>query len=404
MKIVRRPHRRVLAALGAALALLLALAVPQAAAAAPTSFVEIGPLKLGHFTATLFVNGCRGANSGTLSLDRGTRRALEDYSYTGPVNCVANGLTGAKLSFDWAALGSGSLKVSHLGRVRRDQLPAGCHGARGNGRPVRLSGHLNLTPARALGRLSQRSVGGFLGRTGRFSCAVPRAPRAVNFSAGFGPRTFMFATKPARGLRTVFLSENFAPAQGITGVFSVNESGGPRLFALTRHGARIGDLGPLARGGLTITSLPVCTGANRAAHNTSLSGMITVKAPVLGTVSFSPGSATNAFLARGSALPGQCNGYGSVPLTPKVDNSCSTQGLCAVSDGTNADTFYDLSNPGTQHVISETINFGDGTTGTFTNGQVAHTYAQAGTYTATVTITTDNGQTQTTTTPVYIGA
>lgn len=331
------------------------------------------------------------------------RPEFEQYSYTGPVTCTATANHG-QLTLSWAQLGSLSLSSTHLGSRHRGELPAGCRGHVPLSRSTTWRGRLHLSLAKGLGTLNRRALPGVITQGGPVSCRPPRQSKEVALAANFGTRLFLYATAPTRGPRDVFLTDNFTPATGITGAVVVDQTGAKKRshFSLTRTGGRISAPAPFAHGALSFKDLPVCTGANPAAHNVSLSGTITLPTAVLGTITFNPAAATFAEISTGNAFPGDCNGYGSVPLTPSVTNVCSQSGTCSVSAGTNNDTFYDTSSLGTQTIVSETIQFGDGSTGTFTNGQVTHTYTAPGTYTATVTITTSNGQTQTTTTPVYI--
>jgi PKD repeat protein len=84
----------------------------------------------------------------------------------------------------------------------------------------------------------------------------------------------------------------------------------------------------------------------------------------------------------------------------------------SVQYGTNAVTFNDGTDAGSNTIQSETINFGDGSpVATITPGSsVMHTYASPNDYTATITVTYSNGQvgagpqTATASTPVDITA
>lgn len=387
----------------AALSVALLAITAAAAAAKSTVGLAVGPVTVGPYQVTVFAAGCGKGASATIDYTRGSVSDFEQYSYTGPVRCSASARRG-HLSLSWGRLGSLSLTSTRLGGRQRGRLPEGCRGQGAVSRTTTWRGRLHLSLARGLGRLSRRALPGALTVGGRIHCRPPRAAKAITLTAAFGNHLFLDATVPAHGPRGFFLTDTFTPATGIMGAVVLNQTGSGRRshVTVTRTGGRISAPDPFARGALRFRDLPVCTGASPAAHNVTLSGSITLNTVVLGRVTLSPAAATFAVVAAGNAFPANCNGYGSVPLTPQVSNVCSQNGICSVSAGTNNDTFYDTSNPGTQKIVSETIQFGDGTSGTFTNGQATHTYTTPGTYTATVTITTSNGQVQTATTPVYI--
>ena len=268
-----------------------------------------------------------------------------------------------------------------------------------------LKGSVDITASKALGTLKSKKVKGFVSKLSNANCKGSALPKETDFFGQFGQYQSIEASLPKKGLRDVFISDEFAPAAGVTGSMLIELEGTAKTFNIAKGVGTLTNVKPYAAGKLTLSEQPTCIGDTAGTHNVLIGGALTVKSPVLGTLSFAAANATSGSIGPGDTFPGSnCNGIGAMALTPSISNTCAMDGTCSIQYATNADSFFDESTDGTQTVVSETIDFGDGTTGTFTNGEADHTYAAAGTYTATITIETSNGQTQTTTTPVYIDA
>jgi hypothetical protein len=239
---------------------------------------------------------------------------------------------------------------------------------------------------------------------GALSCSAPRLAKEISVPGTFG-QAFLSAEQPAKGPRSVLISESGDnPAAGVTGTLFVSLEGGKSVFDAQRtlSSGTFGPVAPFTTGALTFTALPACTGSPDA-RNGSFSGRLTVRDPVLGNLTLTGSSASFAFIASGTALPGTCNGTGAMPPTASFIDGCDTPGSCSTADATNTVTFYDTSDAGTGTITSESLSFGDGSAPVSmpVGGQVTHIYA-AGTYTATLTITDGQGRTYTATQPVYV--
>jgi hypothetical protein len=397
------------------------LALPAVSAARTTSrahaaplvkaepiIVEIGPFKAAHgYQFDLVVSSCAGTSKGTeISYVKGSEANNIDYSYSGSATCTAaKNLKQGKLSISWPGIATANLKVAAAGASKRGVVPRGCKGGGGTSREVVLKGSIDVTASKYFGTLKSKQIKGYISRLGNLSCGSESLPKSTDLDASFGSDLFVDASRYKKSSQ-VFIGDTFAPASGVTGNLFLDITGTAKLFDINKTTATLTDAKPFATGKLVATKLPACIGDTSTALNVSLSGSVTIDSPVLGAIVLNPAAATFAYIGATSAkLPADCDGYGAMPLTPSVDNECSDATVpCSISEGFGTDTFDDDSNPGTQTVISETINFGDGTTGTFTDGTASHAYAAPGDYTATVTIETSNGQTQTVTTPVYIGS
>jgi hypothetical protein len=381
----------------------LALVPALASAKTPTPALEIGPFKTKGYTFDLLVGKCSGTSVTDITYSKGTAANAISYFYSGKGTCsAAASLKGVKLKLSWPGVATINVKAGASGAAKRAKTPTGCRGGRGTSRDIALTGSIDIHAAKAFGTLKSHHVKATVARISDLNCKALSHATGTNLFAAFGKNQFIEASLPKRGSRDILLSDQFAPTTGVTGSMLVQVAGTSKQFKLVKGAGALTNLKPFAAGKLTLSELPVCIGSKPGAQNVTLGGQITVNSPVLGKVRFSSSAASTTYISTGSAFPGQCNGYGSMPLTPAVDNTCSMDGVCSLMYATNNDMFYDDSMLGTQTIVSETIDFGDGTTGTFANGTVSHTYASPGTYTATVTIETSNGQTQTTTTPVYI--
>jgi hypothetical protein len=385
---------------------LLALVPALASARAATSpSVEMGPFKEKGYAFDVVVDSCAGSSNTVIDYFKGNDLDGVDYSYSGKSTCsAASDLKHATLKLSWPGIAKISVRTGAIGRAKQARTPKGCRGGTGSSREVVLKGSLDISPAKALGRLKSARVMATLSRISNLNCRTPPLPRATELSAEFGQNQFLEAMLPRKGRRSAILSDGFTAAKGVSGLLAVFVSGTAKLFSLAKGAGTLTDLRPFASGKLTVSELPVCIGSQPGAENVTLGGQIVVNSPVLGKVVLGSGNVSSASVDNGIVSPGGCNGYGSSPLTPSVINTCATDQVCSVIESTNNDMFFDQSLLGTQTIVSETIDFGDGTTGRFAKrtGTVSHTYATAGMYTATITIKTSNGQTQTTTVPVYI--
>jgi hypothetical protein len=400
-----------------AVTLVALLTIPTVAAAAPTVSIEIGPLKAAHgYRFNVYVSDCAGTSGAELDYARGTTDNGVDYSYTGSGTCLADtSLKHGGLAISWPGFASISLKTVKSGRSRKAVTPAGCHGAKGISRQVKMKGIIDITAdSHVFGTTRSRRVTAFISRISNLKCGSYKTPKSTDFDAFFGQNLFLDAEQPAKGARTVFINDTFVPIAGVSGNVAYNLTGASRgkdkkkLFNVTKRGSRavVSAAKPYTRGKLEVAALRACIGGAPGIVNATISGGLTIDDPVVGKLVLAPATASNATIGTGDGDPLECDGYGSAPLTnPAVDNYCSDASEpCSISEGFSADTFYNDANmnQGTQTIVAETINFGDGTAGTLANGSVTHTYTTPGSYTATISIETNNGQTFTTTTPVYI--
>jgi hypothetical protein len=401
------PRGAGITALSLVLALFGVLAlVPAGASAkgAPKPSLEIGPFKEKGYVFDVFVSACSGTSSAQISYLKGTNADSIDYLYSGTSTCsVVGNLKRATLKLSWPGIATISAKTGAIGRLKRSTTPKGCTGGKGSSREVVLKGGIDISAAKAFGTLKSRHIKATISKISNLNCKTQSVPKTTGLFADFGQNQFLDASLAKKGRREIFLSDSFAPATGVTGQMFLDILGKAKQFTLAKGAGTLTNLKPFASGKLTLSELPVCSGSKPGAQNVTLSGAITVNSPVLGAVSFAASNASTAYVATGSAFPGECNGYGSTPLTAGIDSSCDDASVpCSISDGENDVSFEDTSNDGTQTVLSETIDFGDGSTGTLTNGSTDHTYASPGTYTATVTIMTSDGNTETASTTVYI--
>jgi hypothetical protein len=403
----RAPGRLGIGALGLAVLIMAMLAVPALASAksAPVS-LELGPLKAKGYTFTLTVGSCNGTADSEIDYAKGSKTDNIDYSYAGKGTCTSTGtLKRESLSISWPGVATLKLKTSAAGKSIKARPIKGCTGGKGFSRELEFKGSVDVTASKAFGTLKTKKIKGFASKISNLNCKAAPLTKETTFFAQFGSDQFIDAYLPKRGAREVFIGDEFTPATGVTGSMFIDVEGTKKTFNIAKSVATLTNVKPFASGSLTAAEQPTCTGDKPGTHNVLLTGALTVKSAVLGTLSYGAANATGGSIGPEDGSTSQCDGIGAVPLTPSVSNTCDMDMICSVQDATNGDSFFDQSTDGTQNIVSETINFGDGTPdGTFTNGEVDHTYATPGTYTATVTIVTSNGQTQTTTTPVYIDA
>ena len=383
----------------------------SAAAAASPPGIAIGPIKVQHgFSLTLFDSSCAGKGSDlTIEFSKGGSKLSATYDYSGgPSHCrVSKTLGSGSLSGAWPGLATIKLAVEQPGKLTKPKAPPGCRGSGGSGRSAVVTGTLNVAiDQQHFGKVNLHSAPATLDKSGNYSCnAAGRSDVTV-----FG--TLQLATisaiQPPKGRRSVFIS---VPGVGLPGgikdEFELFAQGGKAVFNAPSNldSATIGPERPYLTGSLSFTALPRCS-ATVAARNGSFSGVIEVHDPVLGNYGLIGSSASSAFIALGSAFPGSCNGIGSTAPAAAFTDVCSAPGTCSVSTGTNTDTFYDESTPGSETITSESWNFGDGSAPVSgpIGGQVSHTYASPGTYQVTLTITTSQNQTLTATGSSYIGS
>jgi hypothetical protein len=401
---------RAFALTAASASVLAMLGAVNAAAATSAPGISVGPLKGPHgYSVSIFDSSCSAAGGVTIEFSKGSKINVTHTYAGGTTKCrVARSLRSGSVSVNWPGLATIHLSVGHAGKLRKAKPPKGCHGSDGRERTAVATGTIKITvhPG-AFGKYKAHKAAASLDSYGSFACK-PSGSADIAVNGTFGP-LFLSATQPPKGPRSVLISGTGAPlAGGITDNFLLYAEGGSKLFTAASNltSATVGTAGSALTGSLTFSGLPVCAGTTGAA-NGSFSGALVLHDPVLGSVALTGSAATNAFIQIGSAIPGTCNGSGSVQPTAGFTNICSSPDSgCSVSAGTNTDTFYDESDPGTGSITSETWSFGDGTPsvpGTV-DGSVNHTYAKAGTYTVTLTITNGQGQTLTATGTSYIGS
>ncbi len=396
-------------ALSVTAVLVAALALPTLASAkgAPIS-LEIGPFKVAHgYSFDLEVSKCAGTTKDTeIDYAKGSKTDNVLYAYSGTGTCTATGnLKRGTLSLSWPGIATAKLKVTSAGRNRGGVTPRGCTGGKGVSREVVLKGNIDITASKYFGSLKRHKVKAYISRLSNLNCKGGSLPKSTQLTGLFGQNLFLSAARYKKRSE-VSISDAFSPASGVSGEFFLDLTGTAKQFNINKTTATVTNLKPFASGKLVATKLGSCIGDTTKAVNATFSGAITVKSPVLGNLTYGSSNATSANIGpSGAAFPAQCNGYGSMPLTAGIDSSCNDATYpCSIADGVNNVTFTDTSTPGTQNVVSESINFGDNSTGTVSNGSATHTYASPGTYTATVTIQTSDGQTEMASTTVYIGS
>ena len=394
----RRARRRGRWTVAACLVAMLAVPAFAQAKGTPRSIV-IGPLRAAHGYQFFLEATCGAKPSGFISYTKGSRSSITSFTYADSVTCSV-APRAVWLTANWPGVASISLTGTTHGRAVRGKLPAGCHGNPVSELPAPMAGNITVTANRYFGALRARHISAALASSGALRCGTV-ASRAPQLNALYAHNGFVLATEDGR-TADVLVSRT-SQVKGVSESAS-DDIYSARLIRFTRTGVTIARGGAI-RSGLVARAAPACIGDTTRARNVDLTGTLSVLLPVVGTLSFDPSTVQLASFGPANAtFPSQCDGAGSKPLTPKVDNECSSPGVCTIGTGFNNDTFYDTSDPGTQKIVSETINFGDGTTGTFANSQATHTYTRPGNYTATVTIKVNSGQTYTTATPVYVSA
>jgi hypothetical protein len=397
--------------------------VAKKARAHETTFVTIGPIKVkGGWTATISDAACgsKAAGDFSVSFAKGGRvdYAIHDYTSTAIPECrVSRGLSSASVSVRWAHVLHLSAKLRNPGKLRKGgRAPVGCTGAPGESRTSVAEGTVDIAiHPKAWGKVAARRVPAFLDTSGTLTCKPPKATNAYEFDANFtNPSAFVLASENTDGKDANVSIANEtpdSPATHVTGT-SFIQLGKKGVTSVSAGQATINALKGFTTGSLSFAANPACTSSPNAWSGT-LNGSLTVNDPVFGSYTLNGSSAQSPTLGLNAASPGDCDGPNYQPLTAAVDNACSSQpSPCSVQYGTNAVTFNDGTDAGSNTIQSETINFGDGSpVATITPGSsVMHTYASPNDYTATITVTYSNGQvgagpqTATASTPVDITA
>ncbi|MGH2915429.1 MAG: PKD domain-containing protein [Solirubrobacteraceae bacterium] len=383
------------------------LATPAAAQAASGPGLTIGPIKASHGWVVTISTTCSGsASATTVDYIRGGSKADVDHGYSGPKSScsLSRSLRSGSLSVSWPGLAKIHVKLARSGSLRRPAALPGCRQSGAGERALRASGRISLAIHKGVfGKVSTRHVSAFADKEGSLKCSGANHSIAVNAPFGTSFAIFLSGTQPRHGDRIVSVTDSTGdqPGGGVTGFMYVELVGGRSLFdARSNLGGAVFHAKGLISGTMKFHAKPACTGQKNSRPGT-LSGRLVLHDPVLGTIRLAGSQTTGAYIVKGNASEPSCGTQ--IPPTPSYFDGCNTDGLCSISAGTNTDTFYDATSPGTYTVTGETWSFGDGTSAPGTlDGSVQHTYAAPGTYTVTLTVYVSGGGQYTTTGTVYI--
>jgi hypothetical protein len=382
--------------------------VTTTAAAVPET-IQIGPITAHHgFALYVDEQGCGSADPFfQVTYREGTAPDLLSHSYTGLTARCSISASGVTLRADLPGLINIAAEVVATGRaLPHPGLPIGCGAPFGPELPGAATGRIDVAIHRQVfGRLNSNQASAQIFPGAPQQCPAVQSTSRRELTADIGA-DILDAAQPAHQSPelAIYDSNGDSPAPGLIGTLEL-QLGGDRAYTLISPAgsARIGAVAPFASGSLSFTALAACPGAS--AVNTSVAGTYTVDDPVLGSVVLRGADASLAYTGIGDAQAGGCNGPGSEPLEPELISNCGIEdGSCSVQGQTSTVTFSDETDPGTQTIRSEQVNFGDGSpvVALAPGGAVNHTYDEPGTYTATLAVTDTAGTTSTASTVVDI--
>jgi hypothetical protein len=402
--------------------------------ASPSSVatLQIGPIRAaGGFSLYLIIQGCGGPDPALgFAYVKGTSTAALSHTYTGAsascsirrasagapvqaaqVQAVLPGLAdvGVQIAVTPQAQAPSpqpALSGQALSGQALSGLPVGCSGTPEPEVAATATGHIDVSihPA-GLGQISVPSAGADIFSGTPPACPARQSTAGQLFSATVGSYT-LNAIHPTHGAAQLEIvgPNNDSPGLDLQGTLAVQLTGRAALGVnLADASTRVGASTRVTSGSLSFTALAECPGY--VAQNGNLSGILTIQDPLFGPLRINGADATAAFSGPGTAPAGSCDGPGSQPVAPDLVSSCNQDDSgCSVSAQSSVATFYDETSPGTQAIVAETVDFGDGSApaaiGNY--GALQHSYAAPGTYTATLSVTDAAGAVSTATTSVVI--
>jgi hypothetical protein len=380
-----------------------------------TDTVQLGPITAkGGFELYITEQDCGSTDGTWFQLDyvkqasAGSFNSLS-HTFTGfAAACsIQRSAFGARLRARLTGLLNVNVAIGNAGNALTSPgLPVGCGAPFGPEYPATAHGTIDVAiDPSVLGRINRQSANAqiFSGAPQRCPASEPSGGRELTADVG---AAVLDASVPAHSAAQLEIEDPDVdePAPGISDTLQLQASGRGAYASTNADGsARLGSGAPFTSGSLSFRALAACPGDS--AENGTLSGTLTIHDPLLGSVAVSGTDASLAFTGQGTARPGGCNGLSAEPVEPALLSTCSyTPSGCSVSGGSGAVTLFDETDPGTQTISSETVNFGDGSpTAPIANyGTVSHAYAASGTYTVTLTVTDAMGASSSTTILVYI--
>jgi hypothetical protein len=375
--------------------------------------VQIGPIPAGDgFAEYVTEQGCGSTDPYfQVAFLTGSGPEVLSHTYAGiDASCsIVRSPGGAQLEASLPGTINIHARISDVGAALvHPGLPVGCSAPFGPELPATATGRIDVAVHPGVfGRLNASHAAAQIFSGAPQQCPAVQPVGGRELTADVGP-FILDAVRPVHGSPQLAIYDAFGDdlPSGLTGTLELALSG-PRVYDVTGTDgtAEMTAPAPLATGSLGFVPVAACPGDT--AQDGTLSGTLTIDDPLLGALAIVGGSAESAFSGIGAAQAGTCDGPGSEPMLPDLVSSCDqVNAACSVAAGTNTATFFDETDPGSQSISTEAVNFGDGSPPvTITPGaSVQHTYAQPGVYTATLAVRDAVGTTATATATVFIEA